>query len=150
MFDQVLVLQKDGGGSRQFAEPRDKARRVADLVPKAESVEGATYGLTSEVELMRRVPLFSKMDLPTLKPQPSSSDRPSTWAGLVQRGRLSCRTLPMLIEGKVAISRPTPPDRWSGALGPMDIVGETLFADVAHRDRYRDFARRRAAHAKNN
>jgi len=89
--------------------------------------------LDSEVELIRRLPLFAKMDLPTLKLLCFSSERLTFEAGQVMFiAGDSADAAYMLIEGNVAISRPTPAGPVVvGTLGPMEIVGEiAIFADV--------------------
>ena len=89
--------------------------------------------LDSEVDLIRRLPLFAKMDLSTLKLLCFSSERPTFEAGQVMFNAGDTGDAAyILIEGNVAISRMTPAGPVVvGTLGPMDIVGEiAIFADV--------------------
>ena len=89
--------------------------------------------LDSEVELIRRLPLFAKMDLATLKLLCFSSERLTFGAGQVMfNAGESADAAYIMIEGHVAISRPAPTGPVVvGTLGPMDIVGEiAIFADV--------------------
>ena len=89
--------------------------------------------LDSEVELIRRLPLFSKIDLPMLKLLCFSSDRLTFNAGqvLFNAGDTADAAY-IVIEGNVAISRPTPTGPVVVAnLGSMEIVGEiAIFSDV--------------------
>jgi CRP-like cAMP-binding protein len=89
--------------------------------------------LDSEVELIRRLPLFAKIDMPTLKLLCFSSERLTFEPGQVMfNANDAADAAYMLIEGHVAISRPAPSGPIVvGTLGPMDIVGEiAIFADV--------------------
>lgn len=89
--------------------------------------------LDSEVELIRRLPLFAKMDLATLKLLCFSSERLTFDAGQVMFnfGDLADAAY-IMIEGNVAISTPAPTGPvFVGTLGPMDIIGEVaIFAGL--------------------
>ncbi len=89
--------------------------------------------LDSEVELIRRLPLFAKIDLAMLKLLCFSSERLIFDAGQVMfNAGDSADAAYILIEGSVAISRPTPTGPVVvGTLGSSEIVGEiAIFADV--------------------
>ena len=89
--------------------------------------------LYSEVELIRRLPLFAKIELPMLKLLCFSSERLTFEAGQVLfNAGDSADAAYILIEGFVAISRPSPTGPVIvGSLGPMEIVGEiAIFSDV--------------------
>src|SRR5687767_4777658 len=89
--------------------------------------------LESEVELIRRLPLFAKIDLAMLKLLCFSSERLTFEVGQVvfNAGDVADAAY-ILIDGYVAISRPTPTGPVVvGTLGPMEIVGEiAIFGDV--------------------
>jgi len=89
--------------------------------------------LDSEVELIRRLPLFAKIDLPMLKLLCFSSDRLTFETGqvLFNAGDTADAAY-IVLEGNVAISRPTPTGPVVVAnLGPREIVGEiAIFSDV--------------------
>ena len=89
--------------------------------------------LYSEVELMRRIPLFAKMDMATLKLLCFSSDRLIFDTGQVMfHAGDAADAMYVMIEGHVAISAPSPTGPvLVGTLGPMDIVGEVaIFGDL--------------------
>ena len=89
--------------------------------------------LDSEVELIRRLPLFAKTDLQMLKLLCFSSDRLIFEAGqIVFNAGETADAAYIVIEGNVAISRETPAGPVIVAtLGPMEIVGEiAIFSDV--------------------
>ena len=89
--------------------------------------------LYSEVEVLRRLPLFAKIDLPMLKLLCFSSERLTFEAGQVPfNAGDSADAAYILIDGYVAISRPSPTGPVVvGSLGPMEIVGEiAIFSDV--------------------
>lgn len=89
--------------------------------------------LDSEVELIRRLPLFAKMDLPTLKLLCFSSERLIFDDGqVVFNFGDSADAAYIMIEGHVAITTPTPTGPvLVGTLGPMDIIGEVaIFANL--------------------
>ena len=89
--------------------------------------------LDSEVELIRRLPLFAKMDLATLKLLCFSSERLTFDAGQVMFNfGDSADAVYIMIEGHVDISTPAPAGPiLVGTLGPMDIVGEVaIFAGL--------------------
>ena len=90
--------------------------------------------LESEVELIRRLPLFAKIDLPMLKLLCFSSERLTFEEGqvLFNSGDAADAAY-ILIDGYVAISRPTPTGPVVvGSLGPKEIVGEiAIFADMS-------------------
>lgn len=89
--------------------------------------------LDSEVDLVRRFPMFAKMDLAMLKLLCFSSDRLIFDAGQVMfNDGDPADSAYILIEGHVDITKdsPTGPLR-IGTLGPMEIVGEiAIFADI--------------------
>jgi len=90
--------------------------------------------LYSEVEVLRRLPLFAKIDLPMLKLLCFSSERLTFEAGqVVFNVGDSADAAYILIDGYVAISRPSPTGPVVvGTLGPMEIVGEiAVFSDLA-------------------
>ena len=89
--------------------------------------------LYSEVEVIRRLPLFAKIDLPMLKLLCFSSERLTFEAGQVLfNAGDSADAAYILIDGYVSISRPSPTGPVVvGSLGPMEIVGEiAVFSDV--------------------
>ena len=89
--------------------------------------------LDSEVELIRRFPLFAKIDLATLKLLCFSSERLTFEVGQVMFNvGDSADAVYILIDGYVAITRPTPTGPVVvGTLGPKEIVGEiAIFGDV--------------------
>ena len=89
--------------------------------------------LDSEVELIRRLPLFAHMDLPTLKLLCFSSERLIFDAGQVMFNFGDAADAAyIMIEGHVAISTPAPTGPvFVGTLGPMDIIGEVaIFANL--------------------
>jgi CRP-like cAMP-binding protein len=89
--------------------------------------------LDSEVELIRRLPLFAKIDLPMLKLLCFSSERLTFNEGQVLfREGDSADAAYILIEGHVSIIRPTSSGPVVvGTLGPSEIVGEiAIFSDV--------------------
>ena len=89
--------------------------------------------LDSEVELMRRLPFFAKMEPSTLKLLCFSSERLTFHAGQVMfyAGDVADAVY-VMIEGHVAITAPASGGPvLVGTLGPMDIVGEiAIFADL--------------------
>lgn len=90
--------------------------------------------LDSEVELMRRLPLFAKMDLPTLKLLCFSSERLTYDPGqVVFNFGDSADAAYIMIEGHVDITAPASNGPvFVGTLGPMDIIGEVaIFAGLA-------------------
>jgi CRP-like cAMP-binding protein len=89
--------------------------------------------LNLEADLIRRLPMFAKVDLGMLKLLCFSSDRLTYEPGQVMFNvGDSADAAYILIEGHVAITRPTPTGPVVvGTLGPMDIVGEiAIFSDV--------------------
>ena len=89
--------------------------------------------LDQEVELLRRFPMFRKLDLAMLKLLCFSSERLTFEAGqvLFNAGDPGDAAY-VLIEGHVEISTATPTGPLVvGTLGPMEIVGDiAIFADV--------------------
>ena len=89
--------------------------------------------LESEVELIRRLPLFENIDLPMLKLLCFSSDRLTFEKGQVLfNAGDNADAAYIVLEGHLAITRPTPAGPVVVAtLGPMEIVGEiAIFSDV--------------------
>ena len=90
--------------------------------------------LDSEVDLLRRFPIFAKMELSMLKLLCFSSDRLTYQAGQVMfNAGDPADSAYILIDGYVDISKATPTGPLIiGKLGPMEIVGEIgIFADTA-------------------
>ena len=89
--------------------------------------------LDSEVELIRRLPIFAKIELPMLKLLCFSSERLNFGPGqvIVNAGDVADAAY-MLIDGYVEITRPTPAGPLVvGTLGPMEIVGDmAIFAEM--------------------
>jgi CRP-like cAMP-binding protein len=89
--------------------------------------------LDSEVELIRRLPMFAKIDLGMLKLLCFSSERLTFEPGqvLFNVGEPADAAY-MLLDGNVELSRPTPTGNLVvGALGPSEIVGEiAIFANL--------------------
>ena len=89
--------------------------------------------LDSEVDLVRRFPMFAKLDLAMLKLLCFSSERLTFEAGQVMfNAGDPADAAYILIEGNVDILKATPTGPVViGTLGPMEIVGEiAIFADV--------------------
>jgi CRP-like cAMP-binding protein len=89
--------------------------------------------LDSEVELIRRLPMFAKIDLSMLKLLCFSSERLTFEPGqvLFNVGEPADAAY-MLLDGNVELTRPTPTGTLVvGALGPSEIVGEiAIFANL--------------------
>jgi len=89
--------------------------------------------LVSEVEVLRRLPLFAKIELPMLKLLCFSSERLTFEAGQVMfNAGDAADAAYIIIAGNVAISRPSPTGPIVvGNLGPSEIVGEiAVFSDL--------------------
>lgn len=82
--------------------------------------------LDSEVELIRRLPIFAKIDLAMLKLLCFSSERMTFEKGQVMfNAGDAADAAYMLIDGHVEITRSTPTGPLVvGTLGPMEIVGD--------------------------
>ena len=90
--------------------------------------------IESEVDVVRKVPVFAKMDLPMLKLLCFSSDRLTYEPGQVMfNSGDAADAAYVLIAGYVEILRITPTGPVAvGKLGPTDIVGEIgIFGDVS-------------------